>query len=188
MEKGNFIAHREWHLINLEFSLFFSERMWLHYSLLCRCHSFSVVASPSLVSILKTASALSCQKTAKLYWRLSSALMLIYSESLRCYGIVWKHHSSPPHPLCFSSSLPNIFLHLQRQMKPNAVCCVLGAKFISNVDGAHSGIMSWLPKTIKPRPRDCRLKWCCTEHHHHHNLERPSLAEKRESRGPNYLL
>lgn len=140
--------------INLEFSLFFSERMkWLHYSLLCRCHSSSMVASPSLVSILQTASALSCQRTAKLYWCLSSALMLIYSEWLRCYGIVWKHHSFPPHPLCFSSWLPNIFLHLQKQMKPNVVCRVLGAKFISNVDGAHSGIMSWLPKQSNPGRR-----------------------------------
>lgn len=102
---------------------------------------------------------------------------------------LWKQHSSSPHPLCFSSLLSNIFLHLQRRVKPNRVCCVLGAKFISNVDETHSGIMSWSPKTIKPWLRKCRLKWCCTEHHHHHhNLERPSLAERRESIGPESKL
>jgi len=136
---------------------------------------FKCGGNTSLASIILTAPALSCQK---IHWRLSSAFLLMHSEGMWCYVIVWKHLSSPPHPLSCSSSLPNIFLHLQRQTKPSRICCVLVAKFISTVDGAHSGITPWLPKTIKP----CRLKWCCTAHHH--NLERPSLAEGRESRGP----
>lgn len=92
---------------------------------------------------------------------------------------VWKHHSLLP---ILSASPHRVPMYWQT--KPSNVCCVLGAKLISDVDGVHSGIMSWLTKTIKPRPWDYRVKWCCTEHHNHHNLERPSLAERRESREP----
>lgn len=53
-------------------------------------------------------------------------------------GGLRKQRCSPPHPLYSSSSLPNIFLHLHSEMKPNEACCEFGAKFISTVDGAHS--------------------------------------------------
>ena len=66
--------------------------------------------------------ALLCQKMAKLYWRLSSALMLIHSEWLQALWDCVKTSPSsprPPHPF------PNIFLHLQTQMKPpKEICCV----------------------------------------------------------------
>lgn len=83
-----------------------------------------------------------------------STLMLMYSA---CYaiGIVWKHHSLLPILAAFPHRFP-----VNLQMKPSNVCCVLGAKLISNVDGVYSGIMSWLTKTIKPRPWDYRVKWC----------------------------
>lgn len=105
-----------------------------------------------------------------------------YINLFRMTAVLWDCVKTPLLLSPSSSLLPDTFIHLQRQMKPKEVWCVLGAKFISNVDEARWGIMSWLPKTIKPRPWGCRLKWCCSEHHH--NLERPSLAERRESSGP----
>lgn len=71
-------------------------------------------------------------------------------------------NTTPPHHVCFPSSFPNIFLHLQRQMKPTRICRVLSANFICHVDGAHSGIMSWLAKTIKPRPAVWSAAALCT--------------------------
>lgn len=101
MENGNFVAHREWQLINLEFSLFFSERMWLHYSLLCCCHSSSVVASPLLVSTLKTASALSCQKTAKLFL---TSFLCYYVNIFRITAVmVLCENTTPPLPILCAS-------------------------------------------------------------------------------------
>lgn len=122
---------------------------WLHYSLLCGCHSSSVVASPSLVSILRAASALSCQKMAKLYWHPSSTLMLIYSEWLWCYGIVWKHHHlpSPPRP---PHRLPIYFSICKGKWNQSRSGVFLGAKFISNVDGAKVGLCHDCPKQSNP--------------------------------------
>lgn len=127
--------------VNLEFSLFFLRRMkWLHYRLLCRCHSSSTEASPSSVHCL-------C------FVMPEDAKMVLTSFFCSCVNIfrktaafleLWKQHPPQPSP---SSSLPNVFLRLHRQMKPNEACCVLGAKSISTVDGAHGGIMSWLPET-----------------------------------------
>lgn len=46
------------------------------------------------------------QKTTQMYWRLSSPSVVMYSERVRCYGTVWKRHSSPFSSL--SSLLPLI--------------------------------------------------------------------------------
>lgn len=47
-------------------------------------------------------------------------------------------------------------------MKPTRICRVLNANLICHVDGAHSGIMSWLAKTIKPRPAVWSAAALCT--------------------------
>lgn len=109
----------------------------LHYSLLCRCLSFSSVASPSLVSIVHTASALSCQKTAKLYWRLSCVNTF---RTTAAFLVLCKQRCSPPHVLRFSSTLSNVFFSKQGLLR---FWCQ-----IAWVDGTQSGIMSWLPETI----------------------------------------
>lgn len=46
------------------------------------------------------------------------------------------------------------------------------------------GLSHDCPKQSNPGCGGCILKWGCTDHHHHYNLERPSPAERRESRGP----
>lgn len=164
--------------INLEFSLFFFlwRMKWLHYRLLCHCHSSSTVASPSSVHILHTASALACQRTAKLHWRLSSALLLIYSERLLGF---WNCENSTPRPSPSSSLLLITSQYIPPSARTNEtkrgpLCSGCQIHF-------HCGWGSqWNYVMIARNNRECRLKWCCTEHHHH-NLERPSLAERWES-------
>lgn len=116
MEEANFVAHREWRLINLEFSLFFSERMWLHYSLLCCCHSSSVVASPLLVSILKTASALSCQKTTKI---ILTSFLCSYVNIFRITAVLWYCVKTPLLPSPSSVLLPIASQYISPSAKAN---------------------------------------------------------------------
>lgn len=70
-----------------------------------------------------------------------TSLFCSYVNIFRMTGALWncKNCTPPLTILCvFPQPIPNIFLHLQRQMKPNEVCSVLGAKLISNVDGTHT--------------------------------------------------
>lgn len=141
---------------------------------------------PSLANI--SASALSRPETAKSYWRLS---FCSYVNIFRTTAALWYCMKSPPlpssRPLVLSSSRmlplvasqwfsPSAQANEAKRRLPNAFPMWTGLRVGICVTIAE--------KAIKPRPWDCRLKWCCTEHRHHHrNLERPSLAESKKREG-----
>lgn len=133
--------------------LCFLRRMkWLHYSLLCRCHSPSVLASPSLVSVLHTATALSSPEDVK--FTVTSLFCSQWIPNCSCVigGEAVKSSAFPsprPHQLCLSSSLPQYESPSARTNESKRGPAVFsGAKFISSEDRAQAGIMSRLPGTI----------------------------------------
>lgn len=165
--------------------LCFLRRMkWLHYSLLCRCHSPSVLASPSLVSVLHTAAALSSPEDVKFtvtslfcsQW-IPNCCRVIGGEAVKSSTL-----SSPPLvPIIFASPprCPSMNLHLHGQMKAN-----------------EGPLCFPVPNSFPLRIR-LRLELChdCQEQlgtqtevalhwNHHYNLERPSMAERWEPAGP----
>ena len=98
-----------------------------------------------------------------------------------CMVMVMYENTPPPRPLLLSSQYfsPSAETNGSKRGLLRSWCQI----HFQCGWGSEQDYVAICRKTIKPRPRDRRLKWCCTEPHHH-NLERPSLAASKESRGP----
>lgn len=111
--------------------------------------------------------------------------MLTYSEWLGRYGIARIALLPSPYSVCFLSISQYISPSAETNETKRGLLCSWCQINIQCGRNSHWSCESWLPKTIKPWSQEFRLKWCCAEdHHHYHNLERPSLAERRQSGRP----
>lgn len=107
-----------------------------------------------------------------------SKILLLLCKCIQreCCGTRWNPRPAPPLHLCCSSSRPDIFLHLQRRRKLNRICRAPVAKYVASVDGGSQLDYVLIAQNNQSLQTEVVP--------HHRNLERPSLAEDEESRGP----
>lgn len=115
---------------------------------------------------------------------ISTSFVCFYGHTFRITEASLVLCGNSPPPLPVRSASPHhvpIFLHLQRHMKRPGSAVFRRQLHLPCGRGSH---WDYVMIGQNNQTQACSLKCCCTVHHYHHNLERPSLAERGESRGP----
>lgn len=130
---------------------------WLHYSLLCRCHSSSAVASPPHWEAFSKQPLL-CH--ARRWQNQIDIFILLFCSCIQNDCGVTVFTPLLLVPMCSSSSLPNIFLHLQRQMKPKrGLLCSRCQIHFQTWTGLTVELCHDCPKQSNRGRGERRLKW-----------------------------